>query len=110
MLTALKLPKSLYWLVPVVLGGILEITFFVVPFVPREMTNQHKEILWVLVPFCFIAPIGGWWAVYQCVRYEERPAKYILLVMIIPLGFIWYYFERHHWVEAQSSVPKLPAT
>jgi hypothetical protein len=95
MWTRVKWTESLYWLVPVVLGAVFEIVFFVVPFVSPETMNRHREILLLLVPFCIVAPIGGWWAVYQCVRHERHPAKYLAIVTLVPLGFIWYFFERY---------------
>ena len=30
---------------------------------------------------------------YQCVRYEKKPFPLLLLVLI-PYSFLWYYFER----------------
>ena len=90
-----KWPESLCWLIPVLLGVVFEVIFFV-PFVTADTINHHKEILVLLIPLCLVAPIGGWWAIYQVIRYEEHPWRYILVLLLLgPLGFSWYYFERH---------------
>jgi hypothetical protein len=96
-----KWPESLWWLVPVSIGALIEIAFLV-PFINADGLNRHREILVILVPFCFIAPVGGWWAIYQCIRNEQHPARYIAVVVLVPLGFIWYYFERYRYRDAQS--------
>jgi hypothetical protein len=94
MLSSFKWPEALYWLIPVAFGAVVEVMFSV-PFVDAGMINRHREILFVLIPFCIIAPLGGWWAVHQCIRRETHPAKYLAIVILVPLGFTWYYFERH---------------
>ena len=95
-----KWPESLWWLVPVMLGAVFEVIFFV-PFVTPETMNHHKEIFLLLIPFCVVAPVGGWWAIYQCIRREQHPVKYLAIVIFVPLGFIWYYFERYRLRIAQ---------
>ncbi len=72
-MSSFKWPESLYWLIPGS-GGVFEVIFFV-PFVDADMINRHREILFALIPFCIIAPVGGWWAVYQCIQHETHPAK-----------------------------------
>jgi hypothetical protein len=87
-------PESLYWLLPIMLGSVIELAFLV-PFVTPDLLNHHRALLFLVVPFCVIAPLGGWWAIYQCIRHEEQPARYIAVVVLVPLGFLWYYFERY---------------
>jgi hypothetical protein len=89
-----KGPESLRWLLPIIVGFVFELAFLGL-FISPETLNQHRFLLVFVVPFCVIAPIGGWWAVYQCIRHERHPLRYVLLVIIIPLGFTWYYFERY---------------
>lgn len=85
---------TLLWSIPVFVGTLVEI-LLLTSFIDVSMLNQHHELFFVIAPFSVIAPIGGWWAVYQCLRYEDKPAKFILVVVILPLGFTWYYFERY---------------
>src|SRR5579872_663135 len=101
MLNTLKWPESLCWLAPVLLGAVTEFVFFL-GFVNHDVINRHREILIVLVPFCVVAPVGGWWAIYQCIRHEKHPARYVATIVLVPLGFIWYYFERYRRREAQA--------
>jgi len=94
--------SSLYWLIPVAFGLIVEIAFFV-PFVSADFLNHHRSLLILVVPFCLAAPLGGWWAVYQCIRHEEHPLRYIVIVILVPLGFSWYYFERYRLRQVKGS-------
>ena len=40
------------------------------------------------------ALLGAMWAIYQAVRYENRPGLYLLMA-IVPFSFVWYYFGRY---------------
>ncbi len=40
-----------------------------------------------------VPPIGAWWLVYMVIRKESRVFPMILLALV-PYGFVWYYFER----------------
>ncbi|MCI0535404.1 MAG: hypothetical protein L0Z50_09250 [Verrucomicrobiales bacterium] len=43
----------------------------------------------------FVAqPLGAAWMIYQCIRHEERPFAY-LVVLFFPYAWVWYYFERY---------------
>jgi hypothetical protein len=77
----------------------------------RDPVILRNDPLWVdllVVPACILAPIGGWWAIYQCIRYERRPLKYIALVVFIPFGFVWYYFERYEMRISRKSLHRGP--
>ncbi len=50
------------------------------------------------------ANIGALWMLYQAVRYEIRPLRYCVL-SIIPLSFVWYYYERY---TRRQGVRRLP--
>lgn len=47
----------------------------------------------LLIAYCAIQPLGGFWMIYRCIRLEKRPVPYILLAFV-PYSFIWYYPER----------------
>jgi hypothetical protein len=38
--------------------------------------------------------IGWWWMLYQAIRYEIHPVRFILIAFL-PFSFFWYYFERY---------------
>ena len=69
---------------------------------PFILRTQHFTVALLVTPACILAPIGGWWAVYQCIRYERKPLRYIALVVFIPFGFVWYYFERYKTRELRQ--------
>jgi hypothetical protein len=41
-----------------------------------------------------IGEIGFFWMAYQAARYEIRPWRFILIALV-PLSFVWYYYERY---------------
>jgi len=92
----------LWWVIPIVYGAAVELSFFIAIFGPMPPPHQ-KLLLAFLVPACVVAPIGGWWALYQCVRHEQRPLKYIAIIVLVPFGFAWYYFERYRLREQGAS-------
>jgi hypothetical protein len=80
--------ESLRWLVPVLIGAMVEFVFFA-GIVGASTLNRHSSLLMVVIPFCLVAPVGNWWAVYQCIRYERQMGKYLTIVVLVPLGFFW---------------------
>lgn len=40
-----------------------------------------------------ISPFGAFWMMYQAIRYERYPGKYVLLAFV-PFLFIWYWQGR----------------
>ena len=42
----------------------------------------------------FVSEIASLWMVYQAIRYEIRPFRFVLLAFL-PLSFVWYYYERY---------------
>ena len=55
--------------------------------------------------FGVAASIGGFWMLYQAIRYEVRPLRFVIVAMTLPLSFIWYYVERY---AKRSGVRRLP--
>jgi hypothetical protein len=43
----------------------------------------------------FADGVGFFWMIYQAVRYEYRPLRFVLIALFLPFSFIWYYFERY---------------
>ena len=86
----LKDPKTLLWLIPILIGCGVFLTICINP-------SALKDRLFfpVLIMFGLIAPVGGLWAIYRCIRYEKTPWRYIAIVVFIPFGFLWYYFEKY---------------
>jgi len=47
----------------------------------------------VLLIYALTQILGGFWMIYNCVRTEQRPFRFIL-ISLIPYSFVWYYFEK----------------
>jgi len=94
----------LIWLPPILLASVV----FAASFSPIAAAN--KTLSGIAAVLSIVAPIGGFWAVYCCIRYEKNPLKYILIVVFVPMAFVWYYVERYRRSErgwrTQSESPK----
>ena len=49
----------------------------------------------VVEPILALQPFFGIWMLYQAIRYEAKPLRYVLLVAFVPLSCVWYYVERY---------------
>ena len=58
---------------------------------PRLLQNFHFSVF--LFCFMFFGNLGGFWMMYQAVRYERRVGKYVLL-SFVPFMFVWYSLVR----------------
>lgn len=57
--------------------------------------------------FSFISwanQIVALWMIYQAIRYEIRPWRFILL-SFLPFSFIWYYYERYSRRDGYGRLP-----
>jgi hypothetical protein len=78
----------LAWFIPMCIYLVL---FFGVRVRPFLFQNIYIAVFFVC--FTFIANIGGFWMIYQAVRYERRVWRYVLLAFI-PFMFVWYSLVR----------------
>lgn len=53
----------------------------------------------------YISQFGTDWMLYQAVRYEVRPFRFVLLAFL-SLAFVWYYVERY---AKRRTARRLPA-
>ncbi len=51
-----------------------------------------------------LSNLGTLWVIYQALRYEVRPLRFVIL-SLLPLSFIWYYHERY---KRRRKVMRLP--
>jgi len=77
------------WLPGVILLGLGILAFAVAP-----NTEQLSTLDPLLSVLGFIDKIGTLWMIYQAIRYEIRPLRFILLSLLF-LSWVWYYFERY---------------
>ena len=54
----------------------------------------HPATLFLLIVLFGVPPIGAFWMMYTVVRYEKSPVPMLLLALVVPFSFVWYYFER----------------
>jgi hypothetical protein len=83
--------EFLLWFVPLAcLAGFLP--FFLIT--RMNLTGFHHPLVVLTVIVHIVVPIGGWWLIYQAIRYEARVGRYILLAFV-PFGFLWYRLVRY---------------
>lgn len=81
------------WLPTVIYGAILLLVSMI--YAPPGEFFTSSTPLNPLVSFISWAnQIVQLWMLYQAIRYEIRPWRFILL-SFLPFSFIWYYFERY---------------
>jgi hypothetical protein len=102
---------ALAWTVPIAYGMSILAIFFSLSFSP-DILSQHRGLLIFMAPGFIVAPIGGGWALIQCLRHERDPRRYLPIILLVPFGFAWYYVERYRLRhidalegESRKSVP-----
>lgn len=78
----------LAWFVPM---GVYLVLFFGTWVRPMLIQNFYFAVF--LASLSFAANIGGFWMIYQAIRYERRVGRYVLLAFI-PFMFVWYSLVR----------------
>lgn len=57
-----------------------------------------------LFAFVFAQNLGGFWMLYQAIRYEQKVGRYVLL-SFVPFMFIWYSLVR---CPLRRELPRIP--
>lgn len=91
------------WLPTVIYGAI--------GFLVSMLYAPPGQFLTSSTPFDALVSFISWgnqivalWMVYQAIRYEIRPWRFILL-SFLPFSFIWYYFERYSRRRGYGRLP-----
>jgi hypothetical protein len=86
--------RRLIW----ILLGVISYSFIVlmvfVPYVHDLAEPALSRLATVAWPVFILIPLGGFWMLYQSVRYENKPLFCCVLALFVPFAWIWYYFER----------------
>jgi hypothetical protein len=95
-----RTPHFLAWLIPMCVYAAL---IFAIGLKPALLQNLFIGVL--LISLHFSAVVGGFWMMYQAVRYERRVGRYVLL-SFVPFMFVWYSLVRVPLrKEFQASTP-----
>jgi hypothetical protein len=78
----------LAWFLPMLAYFVL---LFGVSFRPGLLSNIFFAVFFLSL--MFMANFGGFWMLYQAVRYERRVGRYVLL-SFVPFMFVWYSLVR----------------
>jgi hypothetical protein len=85
--------RKLLWILPITAASLIFIASFNPAFDRIFLENRFASGLMIFLSV--VAPVGAFWGIYRCIRYEQRPGKYLAIVIFVPMGFIWYYVERY---------------
>ena len=91
---------TLAWLIPILIASAVFLAICLDP----AAFMRDSVFFPLLIAYGLIAPAGGFWAIYQSIRYESHPWRCVAIVMFVPFGFLWYYFERYRKRVAQEEV------
>jgi hypothetical protein len=76
-----------------IIGLIAAADIFMLWTVFASRVTLHQALGWVALFVFAAAPLGGYWTVYDCFRYEKHFWRRMVWVAI-PYFFVWHYFER----------------
>lgn len=93
-----KRAETLVWLVPILVASVVFIAICLKP----TAFMKDRVFFPLLIIYGLIAPVGGFWAIYQSIRFEKYPWKCAAIVVLVPFGFIWYYFAKYRKRAAQA--------
>ena len=58
-----------------------------------QAPESNPAVLFAFVTLFAIPPLGAL-MMYVSIRYEKNPFPMVLLALLIPFSFLWFYFER----------------
>jgi hypothetical protein len=88
-------PRKLVWICLGVLSfsfGLVMLFFY--PF-RHPLRQELGRSAVAIEPILMLQPVFGIWMLYQAVRYEAKPLRYVLLAAFVPFSYVWYYIERY---------------
>jgi hypothetical protein len=88
----------LVWLVPILIASAV---FLAIWLYPTAFTKDRVFFPFFII-YGLIAPVGGFWAIHESIRHEKHPWRCVAIVVLVPFGFIWYYFEKYRKRVAQT--------
>ncbi|HKV05074.1 MAG TPA: hypothetical protein VJO53_08215 [Candidatus Acidoferrales bacterium] len=56
--------------------------------------DNHPFLFPLIIATFTVSGLGGWWMLFRIVRHEKRVFPMILVPLLVPNSFLWYYFER----------------
>jgi hypothetical protein len=89
----------LAWFAPMVFFCTLYLLLALRP----AVIHNFSFVVFLLVTV-FAANTGGFWMLYQAIRYEKRVGRYVLL-SFVPFMFIWYSLVRY---PLRREMPRIP--
>jgi len=77
-----------------IVGGFVTLALAVLVITRGQAAEGHPLMLYALTILFAVPALGAFWMMYVSVRYEKKPFALLLLALLVPFSFIWYYFER----------------
>jgi hypothetical protein len=99
-------PVQSYLLLLLVSGPIAVVALFMMFTGPSSLPTGVFLVLMEILPLIFaIGNVGTFWMIYQAIRYEVRPLRFVLIALFLPLSSIWYFFERYTKRRGDARLP-----
>jgi hypothetical protein len=85
--------KRYAWILLAVCLTGFEVWVVLAPLGPLNFDN-HPLLLSLILGAFTASGLGGWWMLFRIVRKEKHLFPLILIPILIPNSFLWYYFEK----------------
>jgi len=85
--------KRYTWILAAVCLTGLQLSVVFAP-TPAMDFDTHPFLLSAVLLLFGAPALGGVWMLFMIVRHEKRLFPLILVPLLIPNSFLWYYFER----------------
>jgi|SRR5579864_411147 len=91
------------WLPGVIYAGVVFLIYSLEA-LPGEFLAASSPLDPLFSFIKFADEIASLWMLYQAIRYEIRPLRFVLL-SLLPFSFIWYYYERYSRRRGYQRLP-----
>ena len=86
--------RNILWICLAVVLVTLGLWFIVAPPFKHPLNQElGKAAIWV-ESFLVLQPFCALWMAFKAFREEKNPLPYVAIVVLVPLGWLWYYVER----------------
>jgi RsiW-degrading membrane proteinase PrsW (M82 family) len=80
-------------------------SFFSLPVVATVWPPFARSALLPIAAVYLVFAISGTlWMIYDAMRYEQRPWKFVIAAFLFGV-FVWYYLDRARWRDESQRLP-----
>jgi hypothetical protein len=81
----------------------LVVWFLVDPPFKRPLIQELGRAASFVVPLLVLQPFCAAWMAFRAFRREKNKLPYVAAILLLPLGWLWYYVERVRRVDLDKN-------